>query len=61
MFSKVARSALAILVLSAENERVFSVGSNTMTEKKTAILLQNVNGLIIIKSNARFIKSENQH
>ena len=56
LLAKVARSILCIPASSAESERVFSAASNIVTEKRTRILPKNLDGLITIKSNIRFIQ-----
>ena len=56
LLAKVARSILCIPASSAESERVFSAASNILTEKRTRMLPKNLDGLITIKSNIRFIQ-----
>jgi zinc finger BED domain-containing protein 1 (E3 SUMO-protein ligase ZBED1) len=54
--AKVARFVLAIPASSSDSERVFSASSNTVTVKRTGLLPSNINGLIIIKSNADLLE-----
>ena len=57
LLSKFNRSVLAIPSSSVERERVLIVCSNTVKEKWTHVMPQNVNGLIIIRNISRLISS----
>ena len=56
LMAKMARSVLCIPASSAESERVFSAASNTISEKRSHVLPDNLNDLLLLKSNSQFIQ-----